>query len=125
MTFASSWPDWSSSTVKPIDLRTGDLESVLRILAGHVPDREVRAFGSRVSGTARDFSDLDLAILGDGPLPAAVLANLQEAFRESDLPFKVDVIDWATTQDHFRRIIEREYVVLNGGRQSPVTEARS
>jgi len=110
--------------VKPIDLRPGDLESVLRILAGHVPEREVRAFGSRVSGTARDFSDLNLAILGDEPLPATVLADLQEAFRESDLPFKVDVIDWATTQEHFRRIIEREFVVVSGNRRSPVTEVR-
>jgi predicted nucleotidyltransferase len=110
--------------VKPIDLRPRDLESVCRILADHVPDREVWAFGSRVGGAAKEFSDLDLAILGDAPLAAAVLADLQEAFRESDLPFKVDVIDWATTQDHFRRIIEAQYIVLGGNRQNPLTGTR-
>jgi predicted nucleotidyltransferase len=108
--------------VKAIDLRPRDLESVLRILAEHVPDREVWAFGSRVGGSAKEFSDLDLAVRGDEPIPAAVLADVREAFRESDLPFKVDVVDWATTQDHFRRIIERQYVVLSSGRRSPVTE---
>jgi predicted nucleotidyltransferase len=110
--------------VKPIDVRTDELESVLGILARHVPDREVWAFGSRVGGTARAFSDLDLAIVGHQPISAAVLADLREAFRESDLPFKVDVVDWATTQEHFRRIIEKQYVVLSGHRRSPLTEVR-
>jgi type I restriction enzyme S subunit len=111
--------------VKPIDLLAVDLDRVLCILARHVPDREVWAFGSRVSGAARKFSDLDLAIVGDEPLSAAVLADLHDAFRESDLPFKVDVVDWATAQEHFRRIIQREYVSIRAGRQSPATEARS
>lgn len=110
--------------MKPIDLQPRHLDEVLRILAEHVPDREVWAFGSRVSGTARKSSDLDLAILGDVPLSAAVLADLREAFRESDLPLKVDVIDWAATQDHFRRIIEREHVVIRGRRQNPLMKAR-
>ncbi len=35
------------------------------ILQKNVPDREVWAFGSRVKGTAKPFSDLDLAIIGD------------------------------------------------------------
>ena len=98
--------------MQPIDARPCDLAEMLRILAVHVPDREVWAFGSRVSGTAKDFSDLDLVILGDEPVPAAVLADLQDAFRESDLPFKVDAIDWATTKGHFRRIVEKQHVVL-------------
>ena len=96
-----------------IDLRPCDRADVLGILARHVPDREVWVFGSRVGGTAKEFADLDLAILGDKPVPAAVLADLQEAFRESNLPFKVDVIDWATTKDHFRRIVEKQYIVLH------------
>ena len=108
--------------MKPIDLRPRDLDCTLRILARHVPDREVWAFGSRVSGTAKEFSDLDLAILGDDSLSAVVLADLRDAFRESDLPFKVDVIDWAGTRDHFRQIIEREHVVIRDGRRCPLTE---
>jgi predicted nucleotidyltransferase len=113
MMFAAYCTVWSSATMKPIDVQPSDLDAVVRILAKHVPEREVWAFGSRAGGTAKQFSDLDLAILGDRPISAGVLADLQEAFRESDLPFKVDVIDWATTQNHFRRIIEKEYVVIH------------
>jgi type I restriction enzyme S subunit len=98
--------------VPPINASISDLAEVLRILDAHVPDRQVWAFGSRVNGTAKAFSDLDLAILGETPVPADALADLKDALRESDLPFKVDVIDWATTQDHFQRLVEQQHVVL-------------
>lgn len=103
--------------MQSIDASPDDIAEVLRILAEHVPDREVWAFGSRVRKAEKKFSDLDLAIIGNEPLAAVVLANLNEAFRESHLPFKVDVIDWATTADHFRGIIEKQYVVLHKARQ--------
>ncbi len=98
--------------MKAIDIRPKDLEKVLAILDRHVPGREVRAFGSRVAGKVKAFSDLDLAVLGAEPLTASVLADMREAFRESDLPFKVDVVDWAATRDSFRRIIAQEFVLL-------------
>ena len=87
-------------------------EIVREILLRHVPEREVWAFGSRVKGTAKKFSDLDLVVLGDVPLSLGVQASLAEDFSESDLPYKVDVVDWATTSERFRGIIEAGYVVV-------------
>ena len=55
---------------RPIDISPKDLETVRCILRDHVPDCEVLAFGSRVKGKARQFSDLDLAIAGKGPVDA-------------------------------------------------------
>lgn len=43
------------------------------------------------------------------------IAALAEAFSESDLPWKVDIVDWTTTSERFRRIIERDNVVLQAG----------
>lgn len=51
-----------------IDLTPKSLETIQRILAEHVPQCEVRAFGSRVKWTATDYSDLDLAIVGSETL---------------------------------------------------------
>jgi type I restriction enzyme S subunit len=76
-----------------IDLRPGEWEIIREILRRHVPDREVWAFGSRANQTAKKFSDLDLAILGDQPLTLSTLAELADDFSESDLPFKVDILD--------------------------------
>ena len=70
------------------------------------------AFGSRARRAAWQYSDLDLAVIGEEPLSLAVSASLADDFAESDLPFKVDVIDWATTGERFRRIIKKLYVPI-------------
>ena len=38
--------------------------------------------------------------------------RLRDAFSESDLPFKVDIVDWALTSTEFKEIIKRGYEVL-------------
>lgn len=102
-----------------IDLSPMDRAEVLRILKAHLPGFEVWVFGSRVQGTARTYSDLDLAVITQRPLPLEIMADLKEAFDQSDLTIKVDVVDWATTGDAFRRIIQGKKVVL----QNAATEA--
>jgi predicted nucleotidyltransferase len=95
-----------------LDLTPEQLDEVRRILLLHVPGRTVRAFGSRVQGNAKPFSDLDLAVMGETPLDFRQLAELKDAFTESNLPFRVDVVDWAATKEPFRRIIEETYEVV-------------
>ncbi len=97
---------------RPIDLNPRSLRTVERILADHVPHCEVRAYGSRAKWEAKDYSDLDLAVVGDGPTDPRILGDLREAFEESDLPIRVDVVDWHTIDDAFRSRIEPEFVVI-------------
>ncbi|MBC3869464.1 nucleotidyltransferase family protein [Undibacterium oligocarboniphilum] len=85
---------------------------VSAILQKHVPENEVWAFGSRATHTEKSYSDLDLAIIGNTSLTLSLLAAIEHDFSESDLPFKVDVIDWATISPAFRRIIENHKVVV-------------
>jgi predicted nucleotidyltransferase len=98
--------------VPPIDIQPKDLQTVLTIMQKFVANHEVWAFGSRVTKTAKEFSDFDIAIVGQEPLPASVQADLEEAFRESDLPFKVDVVDWATVSPSFKKYIKQQYVII-------------
>ena len=98
-----------------IDLNPHHLGTVRRILAEHVPACEIRAFGSRATWTAKDYSDLDLAIVGTEPLDRSTLGRLKEAFEESDLPMRVDVLDWHTISTRFQEVIAQDYVVLQHG----------
>ena len=98
--------------MKPIDIAPADLETVRCILREHVPELEVHAFGSRVSWTARETSDLDVALLTEEPLSIARVTNLKAAFTKSYLPFRVDIVDWAGASEKFRKVIAREHVVL-------------
>ncbi len=104
-----------SDTPPPIDILPEHWIIVRDILRKHVPQYTVWAFGSRARGTAKPFSDLDLVILTEHPLPLEVSAALAEDFSESDLPYKVDLVDWATTADSFRQIIERDKVMVQEG----------
>ena len=107
-----------------VDLNPNHLATVERILAEHVPECEVRAFGSRATWTAKDYSDLDLAVVGAGSLDWGALSRLKEAFEESDLPMRVDVLDWHVISESFRKVIERDYMVVQqeGAKPTSVQE---
>jgi uncharacterized protein len=76
------------------------------ILNLFVPDAEIIVFGSRIHGTAKPWSDLDLAIKADSALEWKLLAEIDETFQESELPFSVDVLDWNDIAESFRKAIE-------------------
>lgn len=89
-----------------IDLRPAHLKIVRAILRAHVPECRAWVFGSRATGTAKQMSDLDLAVEKPKPLSLVQLGALAEAFEESELPMKVDVVDLAQASPSFRRIVE-------------------
>lgn len=87
------------------------LESLLR---EHLPEVEVWAYGSRVTGLSHDGSDLDLVLRGPGlgKIPIGQLADFEEAVRESNIPFLVEARDWARLPERFHAEIEQNYVVV-------------
>ncbi|MBI5245078.1 MAG: nucleotidyltransferase domain-containing protein [Elusimicrobia bacterium] len=93
------------------------LRTVRKILVRHVPNAEVRAFGSRVEGTPKDYSDLDLVIVAPTNPDSAELDELRDAFAQSDLPFRVDVLDWNVISDEFKKVIEGGYEVVQQARR--------
>jgi len=98
-----------------LDLRPDQLQIVQHILQRRVPTFDVWAFGSRVKGAAKPYSDLDLAVITHEPLALNVFALLSDDFSESDLSFKVDVVDWASTRETFRAIIAQDKIVVQVG----------
>jgi uncharacterized protein len=98
--------------MRPIDILPKDLEIVRAIVGRFVPGMEVRAFGSRAAGNARRHSDLDLVVMTKWPLEVVVLAGMSAAFSDSSLPFTVDVLDWASLDESFRRLILEGSIVL-------------
>jgi predicted nucleotidyltransferase len=90
---------------------------IQQILAIHLPEADVLAYGSRASGAAHDGSDLDLVARNPhNPLvPVANLGEVRDAFSESNLPILVDIQDWARIPDSFREEIERTGVVIFTG----------
>lgn len=96
-----------------IDLQPDQRRLILDLLEQQLgPEVKVYAFGSRVRGDARPFSDLDLLISSPRPIGYAQLAEASELLSESDLPFAVDLLDAARIGRQFRQRIQPELVVL-------------
>ncbi len=95
-----------------IDVSPEQLATIKRILAEYADGCEVRAFGSRITGTATNNSDLDLAVNSSQKLKRRTKMLLREAFEESDLPFRVDVMDYNAVSSEFRAIIDAKYEIL-------------
>ena len=61
-------------------------------------------FGSRATGKAGKFSDYDIGILGKKPLSLGTLALIKEALEDSDLPVRVDVVDFSSVSSEFKKV---------------------
>ena len=94
-----------------IDLTADQRRTVLALLNRHLPNTAVWAYGSRVKWTSHPASDLDLVAFAK-PEQAVRLAELREAFDESNLPFSVDLFVWDDVPKDFRKRIDAEHVVL-------------
>lgn len=95
-----------------VNAKPEHMKIIKGILTELVPEYEVRAFGSRVNGTAKKYSDLDLALVGKHKIDLRKLRQLEDAFQESDLPFRVDILDWNMIDDEFKKLIEKKYDIV-------------
>lgn len=99
----------------PLDIGNNVLLIVKDILNRLAPDATVWVFGSRATGRAKKFSDLDLCLMAPQPLSLDRISAIAGEFAESDLPWKVDIVDWWSISQGFREIIERDQVLLQQG----------
>lgn len=76
-----------------VELTPDQARAVCDIVDSVIPGAQVRVFGSRATGRARPFSDLDLLFVQPARLSWTQRADLRDRFEASDLPFKVDLVD--------------------------------
>jgi predicted nucleotidyltransferase len=95
-----------------LDLSASQIEEIRAIFAQDFPDLEVFAFGSRIKGKAKPYSDLDLALRGSEALSIARFGRIVEAFQESKLPFRVDLVDWNRCSPAFRDLVAAQSVQI-------------
>jgi uncharacterized protein len=95
-----------------IDLSERFLSIVRGIVQTHLPHVPVYVFGSRATGKAKKFSDLDLMIQTGIRLDAVQLARAREAFEDSDLPITVDLIEWQACSPKFKDLVKPTLVAL-------------
>lgn len=80
---------------------------IIKIIKALLPKVKIIAFGSRIRGNAKKYSDLDIALDNKNELDYSALSHLEEIFSASDLPFKVDLVDYRAISGDFRKIVDK------------------
>lgn len=99
---------------KTAQLTATEAHTVRAILDSVLGGWQVSVFGSRATGRARPFSDLDLLVVQPPRLSWGQRADLRDRFEASDLPFRVDVVEAVSLPPAFAERVARESVLLPG-----------
>ncbi len=96
-----------------IDISPKEHEIVIGILQKHLKiPAKIWAFGSRVKNKAKRNSDLDLAIECFQKVGVGLLTDLEDAFTDAPLPYKVDIVVLKKVKPEFENIINQYKILL-------------
>lgn len=96
-----------------MDITPIQAKIIQQILKNNLPSHSrVWIFGSRATKAKKEFSDVDLAIDSEKILPLSIISSLGHEFSESDLPYKVDIVDLNNISESFRNKIIAEMVLF-------------
>ena len=96
---------------RAIDITAEQRKTVLALLERHLPNTTAWVYGSRAQWAARSQSDLDMVVFAT-PEQNSRVSDLREAFEESGLLFRADLLVWDAVPEQFRKHIKRDHVVM-------------
>lgn len=95
-----------------INLEKKYLTILLDILNAHMSEYAVWLFGSRATNHCKPFSDIDIAVIASEKIDENRIAKLKYALSESNLPYKIDIVEFSTVDTAFQAIIQNKHIVL-------------
>jgi type I restriction enzyme S subunit len=98
-----------------IDITAEQLAVVSQLLCQHLPKSTiVWVYGSRATHTAKQYSDLDIALEQHNGqfLDIDLIMKLINEFEESNLPYKVDIMDYKKASGIFKQNVDTQKVKL-------------
>lgn len=88
-----------------------EIQSIIKKL---YPRAIIWAYGSRIKGDAHEGSDLDLVVKDFGT-EKGYLFEIEEALKESNIPFLIDIFQLDNLPQNFQKEIEKDYITIYDG----------
>lgn len=95
-----------------IGLSFREISKILKCIHLHIPRVKVFAFGSRVKGNPRKYSDFDVALHAGHPVELSRLAKIKHCLSETDIPIHIDVVDYCSVSKDFKTLIDKQKIDL-------------
>jgi len=92
-------------------------QEVVKIVAKYLPDAKVYLFGSRAKGTAKPYSDFDIAIEWKEKIPLHTMAKIREELDKLPTLKSFDLIDLKRVSGNFIETVRKTGVILYDGRK--------
>ena len=74
----------------------------------YLPDTtKIYLFGSCAMGTNKPNSDIDILLDTGNPIDLTIISKINNDFEESDLPYRIDLVDSALTSSNFKKVTEK------------------
>jgi predicted nucleotidyltransferase len=71
-------------------------------------------FGSRAENKEKSYSDIDIGIWGEHCLDSKIRHRIEERFTHSNIPYKIDLIDFGEVDESFKKFsLQKVNVWLN------------
>lgn len=74
---------------------------------------ELWVFGSRATGSFKEFSDIDILFRSPQKLPTGLLSQIRDALEESALSIKVDLVDESELASSYKENVLNSRVKMN------------
>ena len=94
-----------------VNLENKYIKLLKEIISKYLVNYQLYLYGSRAKGTARRFSDVDIAI-NSLELNSLILSKIKFDIEESTIPYSVDILDYNCISDDFKNIISSSLIQL-------------
>lgn len=96
-------------------IKASIINEIKNILSKHINPHEfnIFIFGSFAMGKNIYSSDIDLGIEGKNALSASTIVKIQHDLEESNIPYKIDIVDFDKVSDRFKKIAMKQIIPLS------------
>lgn len=84
---------------------------IIAIISVLIPEAKIYLFGSRARGTNAQYADIDIALDAGKKLPNVDVDEVKSMLNESNIVYKIDVVDIHQVSDLMRQQILEERVI--------------
>jgi len=97
-----------------INIESKYLELVKNIIKSVLQDENLKiyVFGSRATGKAKQYSDLDIALKSDSKIDSNKMSKIATELEDTTIPYKVDIIDLNDISEAFKNCIVKDLVEI-------------
>jgi predicted nucleotidyltransferase len=86
-------------------------QKIIAVISALMPNVKIYLFGSRARGTNSPRADIDIALDGEKELQTVDVDEIKSMLRESNIMYKIDIVDIYQVSDAMRNEILKERII--------------